>query len=106
MFVDPSVFGNENLPPIVIIGSGPAGMTLGLSLAERRIPCLILEAGDVGFVPEIQDDYIGEISGDPYIPLDVTRLRQFGGSSNHWVGWCRPLDAWDFLAVPAMGIPA
>jgi choline dehydrogenase-like flavoprotein len=106
MFVDPGVFASDSLPPIVIIGSGPAGMTLGLSLAERRIPCLILEAGDMGFVPEIQDDYIGEISGDPYIPLDVTRLRQFGGSSNHWAGWCRPLDAWDFLAVPSMGIPA
>lgn len=106
MFVDLSVVSDENLPPIVIIGSGPAGMTLGVSLAERRIPCLILEAGDLGFVPEIQDDYIGEISGDPYIALDVTRLRQFGGSSNHWVGWCRPLDAWDFLAVPSMGIPA
>jgi choline dehydrogenase-like flavoprotein len=106
MFVDPSVFRDESLPPVVIIGSGPAGMSLGVSLAERRIPCLILEAGDMGFVPDIQNDYIGETTGDAYIPLDVTRLRQFGGSSNHWAGWCRPLDAWDFLAVPSMGIPA
>ncbi|MFW5654297.1 MAG: GMC oxidoreductase [Roseicyclus sp.] len=106
MFVDPGVFRDDILPPVVIIGSGPAGMSLGVSLAERQIPCLILEAGDVGFVPEIQDDYVGETSGDPYIPLDVTRLRQFGGSSNHWAGWCRPLDAWDFVAVPSMGIPA
>jgi choline dehydrogenase-like flavoprotein len=106
MFVDPGVFRDESLPPVVIIGSGPAGMSLGVSLAERRIPCLIFEAGDMGFVPHIQDDYAGEITGDTYIPLDVTRLRQFGGSSNHWSGWCRPLDAWDFLAVPSMGIPA
>jgi 2-polyprenyl-6-methoxyphenol hydroxylase-like FAD-dependent oxidoreductase len=53
MFVDPGVFRDESLPPVVVIGSGPAGMSLGVSLAERRIPCLILEAGDMGFVPDI-----------------------------------------------------
>jgi choline dehydrogenase-like flavoprotein len=105
VFVDPEFLGRPDLPPVVIIGSGPAGMTLAVSLAERRIPCLILEAGDRAFEPDIQDDCIGEVTGDPYFELDVTRLRQFGGSSNHWAGWCRPLDAWDFEPVPGLGIP-
>jgi choline dehydrogenase-like flavoprotein len=26
----------------------------------------------------------------------VARLRYFGGSTNHWEGWCRPLDEIDF----------
>ena len=37
-----------------------------------------------------------------------TRLRFFGGTSNHWGGWCRPLDAVDFEKrdkVPAPGWP-
>lgn len=106
MFVGPDLFLSSDVPSIVIIGSGPAGLSLGASLAERQIPCLILEAGDREYETDIQDDYIGDITGDAYIALDVTRLRMFGGSSNHWGGWCRHLDAWDFEAVPGLSIPA
>ncbi|WP_425083524.1 GMC oxidoreductase [Ruegeria profundi] len=105
MFVSQNFFDSETLPPVIIVGSGPAGMTLGCSLLEKKIPCLILEAGDRDYESDIQDDYIGETSGDIYHSLDITRLRQFGGSSNHWSGWCRPLDAWDFDPVPSLGIP-
>ena len=105
MFVDPDFFLSENLPEVVVVGSGPAGMSLGISLADKKIPCLILEAGEREYQPDIQDDYSGEVSGDEYFDLDVTRLRQFGGSSNHWGGWCRPLDDWDFDPVPNLGVP-
>lgn len=105
MFVDPDFLGAADVPPVIIIGSGPAGVSLALSLNEHSIPSLILEAGDREFSPNIQNDYAGEVTGDPYFDLDATRLRQFGGSSNHWMGWCRPLDAWDFQALPAMGVP-
>ncbi len=88
------------LPPVVIVGSGPAGVTLALSLADRGIPSLCVEAGGEDFSPQSQDVYIGTVLGDPYFDLDVTRLRQFGGSSNHWMGICRPLDAHDFEARP------
>ena len=40
--------------------------------------------------------YAGSQSGLPYIALDAGRLRFLGGSTNHWGGWCRPLDAIDF----------
>ena len=46
--------------------------------------------------------------GDPYFDLDLSRLRQFGGSSNHWEGWSRAFDAYDFEArdgVPHSGWP-
>lgn len=104
MFVTPEFLERETLPPVVIIGSGPAGMTLALTLAENRIASLILEAGDREFVDEIQDDYIGEVTGDPYYDLDAGRLRQFGGTSNHWAGRCRLMDASDFEPVPEFGI--
>ena len=31
--------------PVIIVGSGPAGITLALSLEQRKIDCLIIEAG-------------------------------------------------------------
>ena len=42
----------------------------------------------------------GEITGLPYVPLETARLRYFGGTTNHWGGWCRPLDEIDFTARP------
>ncbi len=38
--------------------------------------------------------------GDVERPLTDTRLRYFGGSTNHWFGWCRPLDPFDFEQRP------
>ena len=29
---------------------------------------------------------------DPYYDLDATRLRYFGGSTNHWGGYCRTFN--------------
>ena len=37
-----------------------------------------------------------KVIGDPYFDLDVTRLRFFGGSSNHWTGMCRSFEKVDF----------
>lgn len=34
--------------------------------------------------------------GDPYFDLETARLRYLGGSSNHWVGFCRGFDEIDF----------
>ena len=81
---------------ICIAGSGPAGMSLALALAERGKDVLLLEGGGTEFSDASQDLYIGENTGDPYFELDATRLRFMGGSSNHWGGWCRPLDSIDF----------
>jgi choline dehydrogenase-like flavoprotein len=54
-----------------------------------------------GFEPTIESQalYQGELLGLPY-SIDGSRLRYFGGASNHWVGETRPLDARDFEALP------
>jgi len=95
-------------PDLAIIGGGPAGISLALALASTRLNILLLESGGLNFDPQNQKMYAGTESGLGYIALDAGRLRFLGGSTNHWGGWCRPLDAIDFEArdwVPHSGWP-
>ena len=83
-------------PDLAIIGGGPAGITLALALANTKLNILLLESGGANFDPQNQKMYSGSQSGLSYIALDAGRLRFLGGSTNHWGGWCRPLDQIDF----------
>jgi len=95
-------------PKVSIIGSGPAGITIARKLAAAGIPVVIFEGGDSDFTEDSQAVYSGKTVGDYYFDLDITRLRYFGGSSNHWAGWCRLMDDVDFKPkswVPDSGWP-
>jgi choline dehydrogenase-like flavoprotein len=81
---------------VCVIGAGPAGITVSLALAKAGKSVILCEGGGDSYSQESQDQYNGIVIGDPYHDLKVTRLRYLGGSSNHWSGWCRPLDAIDF----------
>lgn len=59
---------------------------------------MLLEAGGFDYADESQAVYQGTSIGQDYFDLAATRLRYFGGTSNHWEGWCRPLDRHDFLS--------
>lgn len=85
---------------VCIIGSGPAGITLARRLAAQGASVALMEAGDLEYTDESQEKYVGEIVGLDYFDLDTARLRYFGGSSNHWAGWCRSLEWHDFLPKP------
>ena len=55
----------------------------------------------------MQDLYLGETRGMTIV-LDAERQRSFGGSTNLWGGYCRPLDEEDFEKrdwVPDSGWP-
>lgn len=80
-----------------VIGTGPAGLTVAMGLAERGHHVLLLEAGEFEFSDRSQEIYRGEVIGDSYFELEHARLRYFGGTSAHWAGWCRALDEIDFL---------
>ena len=84
-----------------VIGTGPAGITLARRLAARGLTVALMEGGGLDLESESQDLYKGEVVGLDYYPLDEARLRLFGGSSNHWGGRCRALDAVDFTPLPA-----
>ena len=79
-----------------IVGSGPAGITCARELAKAGSKVLLLEGGGREVSQESQSLYEGKTIGDRYFPLDVCRLRAFGGTSGHWNGWCRALDEIDF----------
>ena len=88
--------GTTLTPDVAIIGGGPAGISLALALADAPFSLIMLESGGIEFDPLTQRLYSGTQRGVPYLPLDGSRLRYLGGSSNHWGGWCRPLEEIDF----------
>lgn len=95
-------------PDLAIIGGGPAGIALALQLADGKRNILLLSAGGMEFDRDVQNLYSGKESGAPYVPLEAGRLRYLGGGTNHWGGWCRPLDKQDFEKrdwVPYSGWP-
>ncbi len=85
---------------VCVVGAGPAGITLALSLAQLGRQVVLFEGGGLAPPgPEELDLYAGEVSGRKY-PLRASRLRFFGGTTGHWGGWSRPLDDIDFRARP------
>ena len=84
-----------------IVGAGPAGISAAIELERLGHDVVICEGGGENFESESQDIYRGTVIGDPYPPLDVSRLRYLGGSSNHWEGACRYLDEFDFQTKKA-----
>lgn len=110
MFIDTRQMaeGKVVVASVCIIGAGVAGITLAREMEKYGIDTCVLESG--GFEPddESRDLYRGTATGLPYHFADGCRARFFGGSSNCWGGWSRPLDAWDFEArewVPHSGWP-
>jgi choline dehydrogenase-like flavoprotein len=92
---------------VCIVGAGAAGITLAKEFAGAGFRVSLLESGGFKFDEKTQDLYRGETVGS-HIPLNVMRLRYFGGTTNHWGNYCRPLDEIDFEKrdwVPHSGWP-
>lgn len=81
---------------IIIIGSGPAGLSLAYALQNSKKRIAVVEAGGENYSTEALEPYKGSVVGDKYFDLQYARQRFFGGTSNHWEGWCRPLEEHDF----------
>src|ERR1700744_5480178 len=100
--------GTVLTPDLAIIGGGTGGISLALQLANSGHSILLLESGGMTFDSKTQALYAGSGSGVAFTALDGGRLRFLGGSTNHWGGWCRPLDKIDFQrrdGVPHSGWP-
>jgi hypothetical protein len=86
----------------VVIGSGPAGMSLALELGRGTKRVLVLESADESRARNELSDSIGfgHYSGEYWNPHAV---RSLGGTSNAWSGWCIMPRDFDF-DNPAVGV--
>jgi choline dehydrogenase-like flavoprotein len=80
----------------LIVGSGPAGITLALELARLGRPSVILESGDAR--PSDAQALSDAELVDPaaHDDMRIAVARRLGGASNLWGGRCLPLDPVDF----------
>jgi choline dehydrogenase-like flavoprotein len=88
---------------ICIIGAGAAGITLALEFINSSKRVIVLESGGTKYESKTQSLHKGVISGLPYEPLNLCRVRGFGGSTSSprgWGGWCKPLASMDFEQRP------
>jgi choline dehydrogenase-like flavoprotein len=102
---------------VCIVGAGAAGITLAREFTKHPFRVCLLESGGLKYNRDTQSLYEGETTGIPYFPIEggpsydplaAVRLRYFGGTTNHWGGWCRPFDEIDFEArdwIPDSGWP-
>jgi len=82
---------------LIVVGAGPAGITLAHELKDTGLRIALLESGGDDYDDAAQDLNDGVIEGnDDEYDLISSRLRYLGGTSNHWGGHCTPLDAIDF----------
>ena len=87
----------------IVVGSGPAGLTLAMELARRGRPTLVIESG-LAHPSEAQDLSRAEIV-DParHDDMRIATARRLGGTSNLWGGRSMPLDPVDFVPRPYAG---
>ncbi len=89
---------------VCIIGTGPAGSTLAQRMSEAGQRVLLLESGSAltdsaGMQESVKlDSY--SVSGSIEYPLQGSRLRALGGTSNIWTGRCPRLLPIDFSSNP------
>jgi len=86
---------------VCIVGSGPAGMTIGLELSRAGYQVVVLEGGGLEYDDASQNMYEGTSVGRS-LPLGLrdSRMRFLGGSSNCWAGGCGTLDPIDLESRP------
>jgi choline dehydrogenase-like flavoprotein len=86
---------------VCVVGAGAAGLNLATDLAERGVSVLLVESGGLKF--HEQSHRLLDIESSKSTPeglVGLTRERFFGGTTNHWGGVCRTLDAFEFEERP------
>lgn len=86
-----------------VIGSGPAGMTLAMELADKGSKTVLLF--ESGTVSEARTDMLNAVNYGHFRDgwWDRHSVRALGGTSRAWAGWCATLMERDFNN-PAAGV--
>lgn len=90
---------------VCVVGAGAAGITLARSLSDTLSDVVLVEAGGFRIDGATQQLFSGQQLGLPYYNLLACRLRYFGGTTNHWSGYCRANDLIDYEGRPALDLP-
>lgn len=85
---------------VCIVGGGAAGITLALELERQGVSAVLLEGGGLNYPTSKELDLYDASVAEKSYPVSASRLRYFGGSTNHWGGWSRKLDPFDFESKP------
>jgi len=108
VILDISALAQANIEAdVCIAGAGPAGIVLALELARQRPDwrVLLLEAGGREVANERERALYRVDMPDLSYAVDASRRRQLGGTSAHWGGWSKPLDATDFTVPKDWPVP-
>ena len=87
---------------VCIVGAGAAGITIARDLIASGLRVVLLESGGEGREQQTQNLYRGSSTGFNANALAFCRLRFYGGSTNHWAGWCQPIEAEVFRDRPGV----
>jgi hypothetical protein len=93
---------DDNFFSVIIIGSGPAGISTALKLEEYKIKTLIVESGNLN-EDFSKDKFLkGNLYGDFHPDEDIStkRDRTFGGTSSLWAGYCSKFEREHFKNWP------
>ena len=82
---------------VLIVGAGPAGITIAKELSGSGLRVCLAEAGGWQEEADTHALYAGRSVGHP-MDLEAGRHRLFGGSASNWGGRCAELDPIDFEA--------
>ena len=88
---DLSILENKTFP-VIIIGSGPAGISTALELDKYNIETLIIEAGSRKYNDEQESYFNGYLNNSEFPSLNSRRTRAFGGTSYRWGGYCNRFE--------------
>ncbi|WP_255196076.1 GMC family oxidoreductase [Halorarius litoreus] len=101
---------------VCVVGAGPAGALVANRLADRGADVVVLEAGprfddqdearmERALRPDVPNHTVWEMggerdvfssSGDRFYPLNASRVKGVGGTTNHWQGMVMRLHERDF----------
>jgi len=82
-----------------IVGAGAAGISIAREFLDTNVSVVMLEGGHLEADGATQALNDGVVTGLNY-PLATSRLRFFGGTTNHWAGQSCPMEEIDFQHRP------
>ena len=93
-------------PAVAVVGTGPVGMSVALTLARAGVDTAVIESGE-----EHEDAWAASLSSaaaitpENHAPLEHTTNRRLGGTSWIWGGRCVDFYPIDFTPRPGKDVP-